>query len=211
MEDLIKIIKWRDEIHEIEYTIARLELAEQTAVDEEKYEFTKIGTEIFKRANSYYVPHSYREYILNLDNILDKKINISTLNVDRDENIIGSGLTHMRYFPPVLSYFAREKIETVVDVGCGMGHSSIALANFCNQIVGLDPSPVMLTKTIFDKKAHVLAINLGEEIDKLAKSDQPSYFLWGDKHKGDSTSQIVRTRRNILKLMRSNSSEGFLR
>ena len=38
MEDLIKIIKWRDEIAEIEYTIARLQLAEQTAVDEEKYE-----------------------------------------------------------------------------------------------------------------------------------------------------------------------------
>ena len=38
MEDLIKIIKWRDEIAEIEYTISRLILAEQTAVDEEKYE-----------------------------------------------------------------------------------------------------------------------------------------------------------------------------
>ena len=38
MEDLIKIIKWRDEISEIEYTISRLILAEQTAVDEEKYE-----------------------------------------------------------------------------------------------------------------------------------------------------------------------------
>ena len=36
--NLIKIIKWRDEIAEIEYTIARLQLAEQTAVDEEKYE-----------------------------------------------------------------------------------------------------------------------------------------------------------------------------
>ena len=38
MEDLIKIIKWRDEIAEIEYTIARLQLAEQTAVDDENYE-----------------------------------------------------------------------------------------------------------------------------------------------------------------------------
>ena len=38
MEDLIQIIKWRDEIVEINYTITRLELAEQVAVDEEKYE-----------------------------------------------------------------------------------------------------------------------------------------------------------------------------
>ena len=38
MQDLIKIIKWRDEIAEIEYTISKLILAEQMAVDEENYE-----------------------------------------------------------------------------------------------------------------------------------------------------------------------------
>jgi len=38
MEDLIKIIKWRDEIREIDYTIAKLIEAERTAVDEELYE-----------------------------------------------------------------------------------------------------------------------------------------------------------------------------
>lgn len=63
-------------------------------------------------------------------------------------------------------------------------------------------------KTIFDQKAHVLAINLGEEIDKLAKSDQPSYFLWGDTHKADSTSQTVRTKRNILKLIEDGKGAG---
>ena len=61
---------------------------------------------------------------------------------------------------------------------------------------------------IFDKKAHILAINLGEEIDKLAKSDQPSYFLWGDKHKADASSQTVRTKRNILKLIESGAGAG---
>ena len=38
MEDLIKIIKWRDEIREIEYTIDKLIEAERNAVDEELYE-----------------------------------------------------------------------------------------------------------------------------------------------------------------------------
>ena len=38
MEDLIQIIKWRDEISEINYTITRLELVEQSAVDDENYE-----------------------------------------------------------------------------------------------------------------------------------------------------------------------------
>ena len=38
MNDLIKIIKWRDEIREIDYTIDKLIEAERNAVDEELYE-----------------------------------------------------------------------------------------------------------------------------------------------------------------------------
>ena len=38
MEDLLIIIQWRDEITQIEYTIKKLILAEQDAVDEENYE-----------------------------------------------------------------------------------------------------------------------------------------------------------------------------
>ena len=38
MEDLMKIIKWRDEIREIDYTIDKLIEAERNAVDEELYE-----------------------------------------------------------------------------------------------------------------------------------------------------------------------------
>ena len=38
MEDLIQIIKWRDEISQINYTITKLEAAEQAAVDDENYE-----------------------------------------------------------------------------------------------------------------------------------------------------------------------------
>ena len=38
MQDLVKIIKWRDEIREIEYVIVKLQLAEDVAVQEENYE-----------------------------------------------------------------------------------------------------------------------------------------------------------------------------
>jgi len=38
MEDLLKIIEWRDEIREIDYTIDKLIEAERSAVDEELYE-----------------------------------------------------------------------------------------------------------------------------------------------------------------------------
>ena len=38
MQDLVKIIKCRDEIREIEYVIVKLQLAEDVAVQEENYE-----------------------------------------------------------------------------------------------------------------------------------------------------------------------------
>jgi len=38
MDDLLKIIQWRDEISQLEYTITKLEMVEQSAVDEENYE-----------------------------------------------------------------------------------------------------------------------------------------------------------------------------
>jgi hypothetical protein len=61
---------------------------------------------------------------------------------------------------------------------------------------------------IFDNKMHLLAINLGEEVDELAKFDQPGYFLWGSKQKSDSTSRTVRTTRNILKLKPKGEGAG---
>ena len=38
MQDLLQIIQWRDEIHEIEYTITKLKMAEENFVEEEKFE-----------------------------------------------------------------------------------------------------------------------------------------------------------------------------
>ena len=38
MQDLVKIIRWRDEVREIEYMLVKLELAEEVAVEEENYE-----------------------------------------------------------------------------------------------------------------------------------------------------------------------------
>ena len=38
MDDLLKIIKWKDELFQIEYTISKLEIAEENFVQEENYE-----------------------------------------------------------------------------------------------------------------------------------------------------------------------------
>ena len=38
MQDLLKIIKWKDELIEIEYMLLKLEVAEDNFVKEEQYE-----------------------------------------------------------------------------------------------------------------------------------------------------------------------------
>jgi ubiquinone/menaquinone biosynthesis C-methylase UbiE len=35
-----------------------------------------------------------------------------------------------------------------LDIGCGTGQSSIALSNFCDQVIGVDPSREMLSKSL---------------------------------------------------------------
>ena len=49
-----------------------------------------------------------------------------------------------------------ESFNRGLDVGCGTGQSSVALANFCNKIIGLEPSYEMLEKTIFHPKVNYL-------------------------------------------------------
>jgi hypothetical protein len=49
MQDLVKIMKWRDEVREIEYVIVKLELAEELAVQEENYEKAQLMLEEQKR------------------------------------------------------------------------------------------------------------------------------------------------------------------
>ncbi|SEL94044.1 Methyltransferase domain-containing protein [Maribacter orientalis] len=50
----------------------------------------------------------------------------------------------------ILSAFleSNKKYEFGLDVGCGTGQSSIALANYCSNVVGVDPSNEMLEKSL---------------------------------------------------------------
>ena len=65
---------------------------------------TDVGYEIFRRSNSFFVPHSYRNVVLNLGEILKGKKKIENIKIDRKENILGSGLTHLRYFYQPLNF-----------------------------------------------------------------------------------------------------------
>ncbi len=42
--------------------------------------------------------------------------------------------------------FAESKLNTGLDIGCGTGLSSIALAEYCNDVIGIDPSEDMLNQ-----------------------------------------------------------------
>ncbi len=46
-------------------------------------------------------------------------------------------------------YFAgNNKHKNALDIGCGTGHSSIALATFCDKVIGIDPSQHMLQNAL---------------------------------------------------------------
>tara|TARA_R110000737_G_scaffold341716_2_gene365859 strand:- start:2233 stop:2961 length:729 start_codon:yes stop_codon:yes gene_type:complete len=52
-----------------------------------------------------------------------------------------------------------KKFELGLDVGCGTGQSSIALANYCKSVIGIDPSNDMLEKSLQHPKITYHLIN----------------------------------------------------
>jgi ubiquinone/menaquinone biosynthesis C-methylase UbiE len=56
-----------------------------------------------------------------------------------------------------------------LDIGCGTGRSTQELANFCNHVVGLEPSKSMLAKTETHKKVNYVN-SPGEQIPIAARS-----------------------------------------
>ena len=69
---------------------------------------------------------------------------------DYDENIA----FHYNAYRPALhaqilsSVLGEKRFERGLDVGCGTGQSSIALASFCKRVIGIEPSEAMLSKVI---------------------------------------------------------------
>tara|TARA_R110002126_G_scaffold145639_2_gene291649 strand:+ start:1318 stop:2046 length:729 start_codon:yes stop_codon:yes gene_type:complete len=52
-----------------------------------------------------------------------------------------------------------KKFALGLDVGCGTGQSSIALANYCKSVIGIDPSNEMLEKSLQHAKITYQLIN----------------------------------------------------
>jgi SAM-dependent methyltransferase len=59
---------------------------------------------------------------------------------------------YFAYRPPlhklILDKCIRSKVTLGLDIGCGTGHSSIALTHYCKQVIGIDPSAAMLADAI---------------------------------------------------------------
>lgn len=66
------------------------------------------------------------------------------------------------YRPPlhdiILEYVLskNEMFSDGLDIGCGTGYSAIALAKYCSQVYGIEPSRAMLVETIQNEKIRYL-------------------------------------------------------
>ena len=115
------------------------------------YRASELGKEIFRRANSFYVPHSYFEYMYYYHELIQQSAPGVVCEVERLENVIGSGMTHLRYFPPVVSFLKRKvDFDVLVDIGCGDGQF---LSTFLKEVpgkklIGIDLSKLS-TETTF--------------------------------------------------------------
>lgn len=63
-------------------------------------------------------------------------------------------------------------------------------------------------KQICNDDLHVLAINLGNEIDELVHSSQPGHYLWGDEIPEADYNTVRRTTMNTIKLDTSGQGTG---
>ena len=84
---------------------------------------------------------------------------------------------HYNAFRPPLHGFilsqclGQDLFSKVLDIGCGTGHSTIALANFCQKVVGFDVSQFMLQQALPHPK-----IEYTSQVNANAKFDLICFF-----------------------------------
>ena len=86
----------------------------------ENFQVTVLGRKILTRVGSFHLLNSYSPFISNLNNILEQK-KIKNLVCDREENVLGSGLTNGRNFPKSFEFFKKDEFDIIADIGCGDG------------------------------------------------------------------------------------------
>jgi len=144
------------------------------------WQLSELGKQIFQRSSSFYVPHSYHAYMEDFYGQFTGKVSW-TPSVDRAENVIGSGKTHLRYFPFATSFLKRRtQFDVIVDIGCGDGKFLSTVLKFIpgKAAIGIDNSSVSVQMT----QENLRREHPGREID-IVCSDATDTANWGQKIK----------------------------
>jgi len=156
----------------------RLGLIENVSDQKDIYKASELGREIFRRSNSFYVPHSYFEYMYRYHDLLQNTSEKMNCEVEKLENVIGSGKTHQRYFPPVIS-FAKRKLDfdVIVDIGCGDGQflSAFLKGMTVKKTIGVDISKLSTDATYknlreqYPQQELIMICSDALDVDKWSK------------------------------------------
>jgi len=140
------------------------------------WQLSELGKQMFQRSSSFYVPHSYHAYVEGFYDQLAGETSLSP-SVDRAENVIGSGKTHLRYFPFATSFLKRRtEFDVIVDIGCGDGSflSTVLKAIPDKAAIGIDNSPLSVQMT----QENLRREHPGREIN-IVCSDAADTASWG--------------------------------
>ena len=135
------------------------------------------GKEVFKRHSSFYVPYSYKSYLDILEQKLTNKKK-SLPDINRFLNVLGSGITHKRYFISAVSYLKNFSNPTaIIDLGVGNGDFIKESIKFLKlkKIVGIDLSK----KSISISKKNLSRFNKIEK--KFINENANSVNKWSRK------------------------------
>jgi len=199
----------------------RLGLLERVDNKDDTYRTSELGSEIFRRANSFYVPHSYSDYLHRYHELIQSPRGEIQCEVEKLENVIGSGITHQRYFPPVISFLRRKiDFEVIVDIGCGDGQflSAFSKAIPGKVVMGIDISRVS-TETAYtnlreqfpDQEITVVCSDAldvqkwGVEVLRVAGNRKVALSMWFLLHEisGSKPGNLIRYFRQVHDLFPS--------
>jgi SAM-dependent methyltransferase len=156
--------------------LLRLDFISGVKEQEGLYELTELGREIFQRCHSFYVPYSYRQYMENFRTQLLSTDSDIKNDIDKIDNLTGSGNTHQRYFLPALSFLKRRvNFDLIADIGCGDGHFLSAVLKRLphKRAVGID-----ISETAIDVTYQNLCKDHSEETVRTICSDAFDVEKW---------------------------------
>jgi hypothetical protein len=139
------------------------------------YTRTFLGKKILSRSGSFHLIHSYAPFINNLEEILKSKTK-KNIQCDRNENILGSGLTNGRkFFPKALDLIKDDDFDIVADIGCGNG-------DFLSKTISKKPKSIFFASDISSKALSETKFNLKRKFPKkkitYLKSNAIDVYRW---------------------------------